>query len=187
MSRHTRGEKPEESFADLDKMVLAEIELLTDGRAPSRSRPHAAGMRVVDDRHPDRPTAVDDEPSGDKVVALTGANPGRGEFFGEEATTLLEPEDELGNQGATSEDVPDDSMEPGTEIFSPEEQAFITRALGFLSGRENADMILGRVWEEVTASSSPDAFFSPGDEQSASAPTTQPSISPEAEPPSPSE
>ena len=181
MPKHVHGEKSEERYADLDKLVLAEIESLTGGRAPGRRRTHRGRMRVVNDQRPEQPAAVDDGSTGDKVVALSGANPETGEFFGEEAAALLEPEDEHGNQGVTPDDVLGAPMEPGAEIFSSEEQAFITRALGFLSGRDNADLILGRVWEQVTAASSPDEFFLPEDEHPAFAPKPQPL--PQAEPP----
>lgn len=45
-------------------------------------------------------------------------------------------------------------------LSSVEEQAFITRAVTFLSGREHADIILGRVWEQLVELS-PEGFYEP--------------------------
>jgi hypothetical protein len=60
-----------------------------------------------------------------------------------------DPHDDLTADGPTAAD-----------LLTPEEQAFVARAAGFLSGRANADLILDRIWSVVTASR-PDGFYDP--------------------------
>lgn len=50
---------------------------------------------------------------------------------------------------------PEPAFESGADseragLLSPEEEAFITRAVGFLSQRPEADIILNRIWEQLT-------------------------------------
>jgi hypothetical protein len=134
MSTHTPNRESDEQFSDLDALVMEEIESL--------------------DRRRRAPRGQEAEPREAEVFALPDRSPVSApepvQYFGEEAAVL---------QQALEVPPPDEDTNPSDDIFSSEEQAFMTRAVGFLRGRPNADAILGRVWEEVTEGD-PQAFFS---------------------------
>jgi hypothetical protein len=77
---------------------------------------------------------------------------------GEEVTALFDesfnPElEQIGPE--ESEDGP-----LASDLLSAEERAFVERALGFLCGRPNADLILDGIWAQVNAAR-PDGFYDP--------------------------
>lgn len=117
-------------YPDLDALVMAEIESMREVPARSR-RPRAAAVANIAGTEAHR-----EPPSGEESEALFDA-----------------PSDE--RDGVAS---PDD--EAGGTLLSAEEEAFITRALGFLAHRDTADMILGRIWQEL-AEANPDGYFRP--------------------------
>jgi hypothetical protein len=139
MPRQRRDEEPEERYEDLDQMVLAEFESLDRPRRGPLPKKTTSQQAKV---HPIAKSTPAPEPTG---------------YFGEEAEVL---------QQALEEPLEGEDACPEDDILSPEEHAFVTRSVGFLRGRANADAILGRVWEEVTEGD-PQAFFSPAEETSA--------------------
>jgi hypothetical protein len=138
-----------DDLPELDVLVLAEIESLSRAERPRARRP-AAG---ADARGKARP-ALSPRPAAEGgVVRIRGAEPGGEGLSGEESEGLF---DEALIDGGVGPD-PDDEVPLGG-LLSVEEEAFITRAVGFLSQREHADMILGRVWEQLTELD-PEAFY----------------------------
>ena len=137
-ARHQR----EKDCADLDALVLAEIESLIARRkaAHAQPRPHATPAQTPAPRTRDasaRRVA--------KVAPLrTPSEPAQewtGESFDEDAEALFgEPSPNPGHE----------PEEAHPSLLSPEEEAFITRAVGFLSQRAEADIILNRIWEQLT-------------------------------------
>ncbi len=136
-----RGEYP-----DLDALVLAEIE-------------------SIKGRHQHNPVSPEHEVCSQEQIQGAGETPSRAsevtpirgeeqhyrDFTGEEAELLdhyTEPECEDLNE------------QTPPRLFTPEEEAFMHRAIGFLSGRDNADVILGRIWEQITENH-PERFFDP--------------------------
>ncbi|CRI66227.1 hypothetical protein THIOKS12690008 [Thiocapsa sp. KS1] len=135
--RPARPADSETDLADLDALVLAEIESLTAHRAGARSKQAPCG---------DAPTPAANggarEPKAKASVApIRSAPERRRESFGEEAELLFEEPEPADDNAA-------DSALAG--LLSPEEEAFITRAVGFLSQRPEADIILNRIWEQLT-------------------------------------
>ena len=133
----------EDRFQDLDALVLAEIESLS--RPEHRGRPaHAPEHRAPTPAASFRPARRSERPAEEEFT---------GEAFDEEAAL------------ADSSEEGESREESSVELLSPEEQAFVSRAVGFLSNRSNADMILTRVWEQLTGAD-PEAFFRPAEEGS---------------------
>lgn len=139
--RPARPADSETDLADLDALVLAEIESLTAHRAGARSQQAPGG---------DAPTpaanggAREPKPKAKakaSVAPIRSAPERRRESFGEEAELLFEEPEPAVESDA-------DSDRAG--LLSPEEEAFITRAVGFLSQRPEADIILNRIWEQLT-------------------------------------
>jgi hypothetical protein len=156
-----------ERFDDLDALVMAEIESVGRGRPlrtpAARARPPGAGRRPARGRVREGPAAPR-SPS-----RIYGEDRSADGVSGEEADGLFDLPLETDDEGL----VDSPSTEP-QGLFSPEEQAFVSRAVGFLSGHENADMILGQIWERITEEA-PEAFFRPAD-------TPPPATVPNAEP-----
>jgi hypothetical protein len=151
MMKHQRTgiESCGDDFEDLDALVLAEIESLSG--PPRSARPSAGGARPAP-----RPAArpAREHRDGPAPVApirrRAGAEPNRS---GEEFDGLFDRPFPEGQGGPD----PDDTG-PVASLLSTEEEAFVTRAVGFLSQREHADMILGRIWEQLTELD-PDGFY----------------------------
>ena len=139
--RRSTERSPE--ISDLDALVLAEIASLGQGRLADSAETGTntsrnqrdTGIRrssatprppsgIRDDRDPRRPTG---HPSGEEAEGLFDGffDPG-------------DPHDDLTADGPTAAD-----------LLSPEEQAFVARAVGFLSERANADLILDRIWSQA--------------------------------------
>lgn len=72
--------------------------------------------------------------------------------------------DQLENDAAFVEDSNTD-LATTTELFSEEELDFIQRATDWLATRENKDMIISRIWEQLTESV-PESFYSVQQESS---------------------
>lgn len=127
----------ETDYPDLDALVLSEIE-------------SASGRRR---RHQDDNGSVQPREGGPPAVArIHGDARLESGMSGEEAELLEQP------SPAVSEL---DDLPPPT-LFTPEEEAFMHRAVGFLSDRENGDMILGQIWERITQEN-PEAFYTAED------------------------
>lgn len=136
-SRLPQAPDPDMDLLDLDALVLAEIESLTTRRDAVRSRQAPCAAPV--------PPAEAAERKAKASVAQLRRAPERGpDGFGEGAELLFEglepPESPV--------EVEPDGQETG--LLCPEEEAFITRAVGFLSRRPAADIILNRIWEQLT-------------------------------------
>jgi hypothetical protein len=139
-----------EGLADLDALVRAELDSLdrADAKEPPKRASDTAGRRPGTAAHPDqrgapapvtplRPAeAVDPTRSGEEFDGLAGDEP-------------------IAASRGLGQDEGDASS-----LFSVEEEAFITRAVSFLTDRRHADVILGRVWEQLTELD-PDGFFAP--------------------------
>jgi hypothetical protein len=138
-----------DDFEDLDALVLAEIESLS-GR-PRTARPSPGGERPAPRPAVQPAREQRDEPAPVAPIRCrAGAEPNRS---GEEFDGLFDGPFAEG-QG---EPDPDDTG-PAASLLGTEEEAFVTRAVGFLSQREHADMILGRIWDELTQLD-PDGFY----------------------------
>jgi hypothetical protein len=98
------------------------------------------------------PSVESDEALND-IARIHGDDREERQLSGEEATLLEQPE------------MVDEAVDelPPNNLFSAEEEAFMHRAVGFLTGRENGDVILGRIWEQLTKSH-PENYFDPHDE-----------------------
>jgi len=137
----------DESLTALDELVLAELDSLTVRRLPPRPTAAVAtdwaGVSEIDTR-----------PA--HIAPLRRVEGSKAGLSGEEAEGLFdEPLAETDGLAAEESDAA-----AAASLLTPEEEAFITRAVGFLRQREHADMILGRVWEQLTGDD-PSAFFEP--------------------------
>ena len=140
---HRRPTKParaadaETDLLDLDALVLAEIESLTARRDAARTKQTTRAAAPT-------PVAEGTEPTARvkaSVARIRNTPERRRESFGEEAELLFEEPEPL---------VEDAAERAPAGLLSPEEEAFITRAVGFLSRRPEADIILNRIWEQLT-------------------------------------
>lgn len=166
----SQSPNPARDLADLDALVLEEIESLDRGGG-QRGRQPGQG-----------PSAASAQPSGGNQRSGRGDSqqaprpaarirPRRWglesarQATGEEAEGLCdEPWDLAGAPEASSADGP-----TAADLLTPEEQAFVARAVGFLAGRPNADLILDRVWSQSIASR-PDGFYDPALAETIAAP-----------------
>lgn len=128
----------EQSLSDLDALVLAEIKSAS-GRQ-GRRRP--AIQASTPQRRDSRAEEVEAQAQSREVARIHGEDRDNEALSGEEAALLDLPEMAM----VESEDL------PPAKLFTPEEEAFMHRAIGFLSGRDNGDVILGRIWEQLTES-----------------------------------
>jgi hypothetical protein len=129
----------ETDLRDLDALVLAEIESLTARGSPTRSKQVS---RANAPPPIERPAAHAPKAKVKASVApIRTTLERRPESFGEEAELLFAEPDPLVEDAAEGE---------SAGLLGPEEEAFITRAVGFLSQRHEADIILNRIWEQLT-------------------------------------
>lgn len=137
----------EQSFTDLDALVLAEIESASGGRPnrPSDARSpkrHEAGNLTRKEKRLALPR---------DVSRIHGTERDSRDLSGEEAEFLEQP--------LEMEEPEQEELSP-SKLFTPEEEAFMHRAVGFLNGRENGDMILGQIWERLMENH-PESFYLP--------------------------
>ena len=66
--------------------------------------------------------------------------------------------DELEHEPAFIEDT-QAALESAAELFTEEEQDFIQRSIDWLAARENKDMIISRIWDQLTETV-PESFYS---------------------------
>lgn len=148
-------------LSDLDALVLEEIASLGDRRsahAPSVRRPRDRGVNG-DPGCSEIRTGRSSPQAGQPVAPIHprgwAASPTAG-ASGEEAEGLFDQPFELADEPETAAaDGP-----TAADLLTPEEQAFISRAVGFLCDRPNADLILDRVWSQAIQSR-PDGFYDP--------------------------
>jgi hypothetical protein len=145
------SESSRDDLQDLDALVLAEIESLR-GRGQGKGAPQPDGSRPRSSSG--SPAAAPRGDTGAPPVApirrRVGQEPNSTgeEFDGLSSDALLDEP-----AGSDTEDVP-----LAASLLSPEEDAFVARAVGFLSQREHADMILGQIWEQLTEAD-PGGFY----------------------------
>lgn len=153
--------KHDSDYPDLDALVLAEIESMGRGRHASSKR-----ARSAREQHRPEPTRQRERPASPKLARIHGEDRAAEGITGEEAEALFDEPlmDESGQ-------FPDEMEKSTHSLFSAEELAFMSRAVGFLSGRDNADMILGQIWEQLT-SDHPEEFYA-ADETLESTPERQ--------------
>jgi hypothetical protein len=121
----------DEGWAALEALVLAELDSLQPAPPKRAPAPHAEATSRPRDRARVTPLRRMSAPPGaDSLDASVEA-----QAAGEQT------------RGAAG-------------LASVEEQAFITRAVAFLSEREHADIILGRVWEQLLELA-PEGFYEP--------------------------
>jgi hypothetical protein len=150
-TKRSAAHSTEDDLLELDRLVLAEIESLTSGQrgvpAPDSSadalRDEECRAKPARQKGLRRAGVVDMRETPESSRALSG----------EEAEGLFD--DLPADPGPEPE--PDDEA-PAASLLTPEEEAFITRAVGFLSQRKHADMILGRIWEQLTELA-PEGFY----------------------------
>ncbi len=132
--RHARR-KPNGSDAELDALVIREVEALAAHR-----RAPAAKRRAADD---DPAFAAANEPDGRRDQGdIAPNNPparARRPESPEERPTLSRESNVIGLRHA-------DSERTGEALFSADEEKFIEQALAFLKGRENADAVIEELW-----------------------------------------
>ena len=149
-------------LSDLNALVLAEIASL--GRT---ARPVEARSDPLRDRPGPGPVASRSPQPG---LAARSPSHRRGvEPSGEEAEGLF---DEPCDRPDPDEDAAADGP-TAADLLTPEEQAFIARAVGFLSGRPSVDLILDRIWSQVT-DAKPDRFYDPEEPDALAEPAPQP-------------
>jgi hypothetical protein len=132
--RHARR-KPNGSDAELDALVVREVEALA-----ARRRAPAGKRRAADDEPtlaaanaPDgRRDEVDIEPNSPAARARRPESP-------DERQALSRESNVIGLRHAESE-------QTGEALFSADEEKFIEQALAFLKGRENADAVIEELW-----------------------------------------
>ena len=129
--RHARR-KPNGSDAELDALVIREVEALA-----ARRRAPAVKRRAADD---DPALAAENEPDGRRDaadIAPSGLRARRPESP-DERSAVSRAGNVIGLRQAESE---------RTEaLFSDDEEKFIEQALAFLKGRENADAVIEELW-----------------------------------------
>ena len=142
--------KRNNDYTDLDALVLAELESLDRGRSRHAPLSKAGPTRIPQKANEGRPLVRVSKAPFTRIHGEDRAEQG---ITGEEAETLFEtPLDEMTRSNT------DEVSQSSDSLFSPEEQAFMSRAVGFLTGRENADMILGQIWERMTGDH-PEEFY----------------------------
>jgi hypothetical protein len=136
--RHER----EKDCVDLDALVLAEIESLIARRKAAHEQPRTRTNPAQTPPPGPHDTSLQ---RGARVAPLRTPSERTfewtGESFDEDPEALF------------AEPPPNPGQEPEEahpSLLSPEEEAFITRAVGFLSQRAEADIILNRIWEQLT-------------------------------------
>ncbi len=148
----------ENHFADLDALVLAEIESLSPHTRPLNPRQASACK-------PERQSRARLENRGkpasaSKVARIREQDREGDRLSGEEAEGLFEEPIEFTDPC----DVEENEHDPMISLFNAEEEAFVSRAVGFLCQRDNADIILNRIWEQLTEADS-ESFFRPEDSE----------------------
>lgn len=137
--------------SELDALVLAEMESLDTRIRPPRPT-RSPGPAVTSRARPAR--AAPDPARPVRAPTPLGRRPEADvDRSGEEFEALFEAPLVEESDGPDLEDAAS-----AGGLLSLEEEAFITRAVGFLSQREHADMILGRIWEQLTELD-PEAFY----------------------------
>ena len=152
-------------LSDLDALVLAEVESLS---LPRAARASEARSECNPERAPEcqrAPTARDRRRTASAALLMRqqhGRDPQRAgrARSGEEAEGLFDEPLELSDPGGDRYDDPASDGPTAADLLSPEEQAFIARAAGFLSGRPNADLILDRIWSQAIESN-PNGLYDP--------------------------
>ncbi|EGV20457.1 hypothetical protein [Thiocapsa marina] len=132
----------EQDCVDLDALVLAEIESLIARRKAAREQPrtHTPPAQTPAPRARDTTAR-----RGGRVAPLRTPSEPTSEWTGESFDE--DPEALFAEPPPNPEQEPQESH---PSLLSPEEEAFITRAVGFLSQRAEADIILNRIWEQLT-------------------------------------
>lgn len=143
-----------EDFRKLDALVLAELEALERVSPKQRSvaKPgHTEGMTndnvIFKDEWSPEQTPPDELATGANFEDEPTAPESQAEFYEEPAADL------------TFKDTEDQAE---TDLFTLEEQTFITRMTQWLRQRENKDMIMSRIWALVTESESTSFFTAEG-------------------------
>jgi hypothetical protein len=129
--RHARR-KPNGSDAELDALVVREVEALA-----ARRRAPAAKRRAADDDPALAPASEPDERRDEADIAPSSPRARRPESADERPAVSRES-NVIGLRHAESE---------RTEaLLSADEEKFIEQALAFLKGRENADAVIEELW-----------------------------------------
>ncbi|MEN8762101.1 MAG: hypothetical protein ABF290_06665 [Thiogranum sp.] len=140
----------QEDFRKLDALVLAELEALerVSPKQHSVTRPggteDGAGDNVIFRGEWSPEQTPRDEPASDASFA--------------DETSVPEPQAESRQAPAVDLTFKDSEDPVETDLFTLEEQTFITRITEWLRQRENKDMIMSRIWALVTESE-PASFF----------------------------
>lgn len=153
-AKHSAVNESDDEFDDLDAMVLAEIESLHTAPAKRRNPASHQPRRTESTEMAVEAEADIDKPST-KTACIYGHDTQEEGRTGEESEGLFDAcdDDRLFDTGGDPEESP-------ASLFSVEERAFMERAVGFLTGRDNADVILGQIWERLT-SEQPESFYDP--------------------------
>jgi len=129
--RHARR-KPNGSDAELDALVIREVEALA-----ARRRAPAAKRRAADD-DPTLAAASEPDERRDEADIAPSSPPARRRESADERPAVSRESNVIGLRHAESE---------RTEaLFSADEEKFIEQALAFLKGRENADAVIEELW-----------------------------------------
>jgi len=157
--KQVRDRKPHdashEDFRKLDALVLAELEALE--RVSPKQRSVAKPGHTEDTTNDN--VIFKDEWSPEQVPPdelATSAN------FKDE-TTAPESQAESYEESAADLTFKETEDQAETDLFTLEEQTFITRITEWLHQRENKDMIMSRIWALVTESEPASFFTAEGD------------------------
>lgn len=141
----------ETQYEELDALVLAEIESLGRPRGQRQVRALAAQDEI------EQPARKRGTPVDETALHLARETELEGLVERGEMPDLESEEVPL---AADWDEEKTEEETYTTELLSAEEQAFVTRAVGFLVHRDNKDVILGQIWERL-AEAAPESFFRP--------------------------
>ncbi len=150
MNRTVNHENSHADFTELDRLVTQEINIFN---RQGKKRPQTRNQL---NRHSECPDNV--VPKGDwsKDIPDNKASLHQQEpFFSDDLDSLEVEKDET----IISSDNLHSEKSPEIELFSEEELAFIERSTVWLESRENKDLIISRIWDQLTETT-PESFYS---------------------------
>ena len=150
MNRTSSLENSHADFTELDRLVTQEINIL---KQQGKKHHHIKDKQNNDVRRSGSVISKDDRA---KNIPSTKASLHQQEpFFPDDLDSL-----DVEKDGAI---ISDDNQQLGktseTEFFSEDELAFIERSTAWLESRENKDLIISRIWDQLTEIT-PENFYS---------------------------
>ncbi len=152
-------DSPDQSFRELDALVLAELEALE--RSGRRRRREGPSRRLREEAEAEAPDNVIFRERWSGPRSRRHGRPA--EDTAESLTSEPGPPDPVPSEPEMALDFDQAPMAGDTELFEPEEQAFITRTADWLRLRDNKDLIMSRIWTLLTEAE-PSSFYTTGED-----------------------